>query len=61
MLLATSGASRPSVIQVRTQDVLPQSIGFAVLRALEASRAYLETGAIVTLDLVAQRIRLLPI
>lgn len=60
-LLAATEANGPSVIQVRTQDVLPQSIGPAVLRALEACRAYLETGAIVSVDLAAQRIRLLPI
>jgi predicted nuclease of predicted toxin-antitoxin system len=61
MLLAARKSHGPSVIQVRTQDVLPSAIGGVVLRAIEAGRQHLETGAIVTVDLVRNRIRLLPI
>jgi predicted nuclease of predicted toxin-antitoxin system len=50
-----------AVIQVRAQDVLPSEIGDAVLRAIEAAREHLETGAIVTVDVARNRIRLLPI
>ncbi len=60
-LLATRKLRRPSVIQVRTQDVLPSAIGEIVVRALHASRSHLETGALVTVDLNRNRIRLLPI
>ena len=60
MLLAARKSHGPSVIQVRTQDVLPTAIGAVVLRAIEASRGHLEAGAIVTVDLVQNRIRLLP-
>jgi predicted nuclease of predicted toxin-antitoxin system len=60
MLLAARKSHGPSVIQVRTQDVLPTAIGAVVLRAIEASRSHLEAGAIVTVDLVQNRIRLLP-
>ena len=61
MLLAARKSRGPSVIQVRTQDVLPSAIGVVVLRAIEASREHLEAGAIVTVDLARNRIRLLPI
>jgi predicted nuclease of predicted toxin-antitoxin system len=61
MLLATGESRGPSVIQVRTQDVLPSAIGVAVLRAIEAGRDHLEAGAIVTVDFAQSRIRLLPI
>jgi len=61
MLLAARKSRGPSVIQVRTQDVLPSAIGNVVLRALEASRSQLEAGAIVSVDLAKNRIRLLPI
>jgi predicted nuclease of predicted toxin-antitoxin system len=61
MLLAARKSHGPSVIQVRTQDVLPSAIGGVVLRAIEASRQHLKTGAIVTVDVVRNRIRLLPI
>jgi predicted nuclease of predicted toxin-antitoxin system len=61
MLLAARRSNGPSVIQVRTQDVLPSAIGGVVLRAIEAAHHHLETGAIVTVDLVRNRIRILPI
>ena len=60
-LLANRKSSRPSVVQVRTQDVLPSAIGDIVLRALHASRSQLEAGALVTVDPNRHRIRLLPI
>ena len=60
-LLATAGASGPSVLQVRTQDVLPSAIGDHVLRVLQAQSVALQDGAVVTLDEVASRIRVLPI
>ena len=60
-LLAARKTRGPSVIQIRTEDVLPAAIGDIVLRAIEASRAYLEAGAIVTVDLARNRVRLLPI
>jgi predicted nuclease of predicted toxin-antitoxin system len=61
VLLAARKTRGPSVIQVRTQDVLPSAIGDTVLRSIEASRSYLEAGALVSVDRVEQRIRLLPI
>ena len=60
-LLADRGAVHPSVMQIRTQDVLPAAIGPVVVRALNASRQRLEVGAIVTVDPGRNRIRLLPI
>ena len=61
MLLASRRSRTPSVIQVQTQDTLPSAIGAVVLRAAEASRGHLDAGAIVTIDLAHDRIRLLPI
>ena len=60
-LLAARKIRGPSVIQVRTEDVLPSAIGDIVLRAIESTRGHLEAGAIVTVDLARNRIRLLPI
>jgi predicted nuclease of predicted toxin-antitoxin system len=60
-LLAARQVHQPSVIQIRTQDVLPAAIGAVVVRALRVSCAQLETGALVTVDLHRNRIRLLPI
>jgi predicted nuclease of predicted toxin-antitoxin system len=61
ILLAALRASRPSVIQVRSQDVLPSAIGDAVLRAIRTAAPHLEAGALVTVDSLRHRIRLLPI
>jgi predicted nuclease of predicted toxin-antitoxin system len=61
MLLATLRTRRPSVIQVRAQDVLPSAIGDIVLRAIQTAKPYLEAGALVTVDSFRHRIRVLPI
>ena len=61
MLLAAYKTNGPSVLQVRSQDVLPSAIGAAVLRTIRAARPHLEAGALVTVDPFHQRIRLLPI
>ena len=61
MLLAIHKRHSPSVIQVRSQDVLPSAIGEAVLRAITRAQSNLESGALVTVDLMRERIRLLPI
>ena len=60
-LLAATEATGPSVIQVRTQDVLPDAIGGDVVRVLRTHSAELEQGAIISLDKVRSRVRVLPI
>lgn len=60
-LLAVTGAAGPSVLQVRAQDILPDAIGHDVVRVLNMrAQAFLE-GAIVTIDKVKSRVRVLPI
>jgi predicted nuclease of predicted toxin-antitoxin system len=61
MLLAARKARGPSVIQVRTQDVLPSAIGGTLLSVMNVTRDHLQAGAIITVDLARNRIRLLPI
>jgi predicted nuclease of predicted toxin-antitoxin system len=61
MLLAALRTNKPSVIQVRSQDVLPSAIGDLVLRAIQTAEQHLEAGALVTVDSFRHRIRLLPI
>jgi len=60
-LLATSGAAGPSVLQVRTQDVFPEALGAQVVRVLLEQADALESGAIITIDEIAARVRILPI
>ena len=62
-LLAHSGASSPSLLQLRTQDVSPGGLGpklGAVLQQEEAV-SLLERGALVTVDEKRHRMRILPL
>jgi predicted nuclease of predicted toxin-antitoxin system len=60
-LLAVTGATGPSVLQVRAQDVLPSAIGRDVVRVLTMRAEAFSAGAIVTIDKVKSRVRVLPI
>ena len=60
-LLASTEALGPSVIQVRTQDVLPDAVGSDVVRVLRDHHAALDEGAIISVDELASRVRVLPI
>lgn len=60
-LLAISEADTPSVIQVRTQDVLPSKLSSIVLNALKQFQTELEIGALVTINEAQSKARILPI
>ena len=60
-LLAASGDSGPSVVQIRTGDTSPESIGQQVVSALEQLSVELDAGALVTIDVERSRLRMLPI
>lgn len=60
-LLAATQADGPSVLQVRTQDVLPAALAPTVLAALKQFHEALEAGAIVTIDAARVRARILPL
>ena len=61
ILLAHSRAGRPSVIQVRTQDVTPDHLGPLVVTALRTHAEALSNGALLTVDEMKSRVRILPI
>ena len=61
ILLAHSKAGGPSVIQVRTNDVSPSHLGEVVVTTLKKYRDMIEAGALVTVDELRSRIRILPI
>ena len=60
-LLALTRASGPSVIQVRTQDVLPSHLEEIVVSTLRMYESQLHDGALVTIDESRGKVRLLPI
>ena len=61
ILLASTGAGRPSVVQLRSDDVLPERIGRRVVEALRQIDAELDAGALVTIDPKRIRVRILPV
>lgn len=47
--------------EVRSKDLLPESIGSVVLRALKENQEALQSGALVVIDPGDFRVRILPI
>jgi len=60
-ILAATCGEKPSVVQIRAEDVSPDVIGGQVIVALRQMEAELETGALVTVDPARTRLRVLPL
>lgn len=60
ILAATHGA-KPSVVQIRTEDVSPTVIAAQVVAALRHMEPELEAGALLTVGPHQTRVRMLPI
>ena len=60
-LLAATQAASPSVIQVRTQDVLPASLEKLVTDTIAQFNSLLVSGALITIDKTRSRVRILPL
>jgi predicted nuclease of predicted toxin-antitoxin system len=59
--LALTKAEKPSVIQVRTQNVSVAYLSKMVIRTLENHIDFLEKGALIILDESKKRVRILPL
>ncbi len=60
-ILALTHAAGPSVIQVRTQDVLPSSLAVALISVVRDNKSALDRGALVVVDEARARVRILPL
>ena len=60
-MLALSHETGPSVLQVRSEDVLPGAMEGNVIAALKQHEADLTSGALVVVDTHRSRVRVLPI
>lgn len=60
-MLAATGASSPSVIQIRIQDVSPQSLASRFFTIIEQFESQLAQGALVIVDTRKNRVRTLPL
>lgn len=59
-LLAASGESSPSVVQMRCEDTRPIAMGSLIVSAIQSSVEDLKTGVLLTLDPKRMRLRILP-
>ena len=60
-ILAFTNHSKPSVVQIRAADLNPDRIGAHVVAAIHQTQTELQAGAIVSVDPVHARLRLLPL
>lgn len=59
-LLAVTHAKGPSVIQVRTQNIMPQSLGTRLVQILRKYEPQLKKGSLISIDEMRDRVRILP-
>lgn len=60
-MLASTQAESPSVIQMRTQDVLSEDMTTKLIAVVQKYEAELTTGALITIDGTKSRLRILPL
>ncbi len=60
-ILAATRGEKPSVVQIRADDVSPDIIGKQLIIAVRQMARELEEGALLTVDLSRTRLRILPL
>jgi predicted nuclease of predicted toxin-antitoxin system len=60
-ILAATQGEKPSVVQIRADDVSPDVIGKQIIAALQQMASELEEGALLTVDPNRTRLRVLPL
>jgi predicted nuclease of predicted toxin-antitoxin system len=60
-ILAANHGKKPSVVQIRADDISPDVIGKQVITALRQMTSELEEGALLTIDSNRTRLRVLPL
>jgi len=60
-ILAATHGEKPSVVQIRSENVSPDVIGTMVIKALYQMAAELDKGALLTVEPSRTRLRVLPL
>jgi predicted nuclease of predicted toxin-antitoxin system len=60
-ILATTRRSKPSVVQIRSEDLSPETVGAGLINALRQMAPHLEKGALLTVEPARARLRVLPL
>jgi len=59
-VLASTHQKKPSVVQIRAEDLDPNIIGTHIVAALQRAQKELEAGALITIEADRTRLRVLP-
>ncbi|MEW6086758.1 MAG: DUF5615 family PIN-like protein [bacterium] len=59
-LLSNTRTKGPSIIQVRTQDIMPEHLSEKLINVIKQYESLLESGSIITIDENKCRVRILP-
>lgn len=60
-ILAVTSGQAPSVVQLRTHDLLSEAAVSVVARTIEAYRDQIDKGALISIDEGGSRVRMLPL
>jgi len=60
-ILAATRSRRPSVVQIRGELLIPAAVGATVLAAVGQAAAELQEGALLSVDALRGRLRILPL
>jgi predicted nuclease of predicted toxin-antitoxin system len=60
-ILAAGGGQKPSVVQIRSDNLDPEVIGKVVAQSIRHVEKELEDGALLTIDPKRSRLRMLPL
>lgn len=60
-ILAATHGDKPSVAQIRSEDIDPDVIGKPVIAALQQLSTELDDGALITIEPSRTRLRVLPL
>jgi predicted nuclease of predicted toxin-antitoxin system len=60
-ILAATQGDKPSVVQIRGDEISPDAIGTKVVLSLRQAEAELNAGALISIDAKRTRLRILPL
>ncbi len=60
-ILALTQTESPSVIQVRTQNILPENLSTTLIPVLRQNESFLNKGSLIVVDQTRARVRILPL
>ena len=60
-ILAATRDVKPSVVQIRADDITPERMAVSVVAALRQMADALDRGALLTIDVARARLRVLPL